>query len=179
VEGGVIYAVSAVLRDVIAAKGVATLRLDLAPDRETRRLIKDLSVPRGKHTMATHLERRAGIAGVKAGLLREVLSKEKFADPVLLAAAIKSLPLRLVSPRPVGEAISTAGGVPFEELDERLMVRRMPGVFCAGEMLDWESPTGGYLLTACLATGRAAGAGAITWMQDRRAGLVSATRKTP
>jgi uncharacterized flavoprotein (TIGR03862 family) len=168
VEGGVIYAVSAALRDVIAAKGVATLRLDLAPDREVQRLIKDLSRPRGKHTMATHLERRAGIAGVKAGLLREVVPKAEFADPVRLGAAVKSLPLRLVAARPLEEAISTAGGVRFEGLDEQLMFRRLPGVFGAGEMLDWEAPTGGYLLTACLATGRAAGAGALTWITERR-----------
>lgn len=179
VEGGVIYAVSAGLRDVIAAKGVATLRLDLAPDREVRRLIKDLSRPRGKHTMATQLERRAGIAGVKAGLLREVLPKEEFADPVLLAAAIKSLPLRLASPRPLAEAISTAGGVLFEELDTWLMIRKLPGVFCAGEMLDWEAPTGGYLLTACLATGRMAGVGAVAWMRAGQARRGSATRTTP
>ncbi|MBM4127647.1 MAG: TIGR03862 family flavoprotein [Nitrospira sp.] len=179
VEGGVIYAVSAGLRDVIAAKGVATLRLDLAPDREIRRLSKDLSRPRGKQTIATQLARRAGIIGVKAGLLREVLSKEEFADPVLLAAAIKSLPLRLVSPRPLAEAISTAGGVPFEELDERLMIRRLPGVFSAGEMLDWEAPTGGYLLTACLATGRIAGVGAVAWVREGRARPVSATRTAP
>lgn len=167
VEGGVIYSVSAGLRDVIAGKGVATLRLDLAPDREVQRLIKDLSQPRGKRTMAAQLERRAGIAGVKAGLLREVLSKEEFADPVRLAAAIKSLPLRLVATRPIAEAISTAGGVTFEGLDERLMFRRLPGVFGAGEMLDWEAPTGGYLLTACLATGHTAGAGALKWLTER------------
>ena len=166
VEGGLIYAVSASLRDVIAAKGVATLRLDLAPDREVQRLIKDLSRPRGKRTMATHLERRAGIAGVKGGLLREVIPKEEFTDTVRLAAAIKSLPLRLVATRPIEEAISTAGGVRFEGLDEQLMFRRLPGVFGAGEMLDWEAPTGGYLLTACLATGRAAGAGALKWLTE-------------
>jgi predicted flavoprotein YhiN len=159
--------VSAGLRDVIAGKGVATLRLDLAPDREVQRLIKDLSQPRGKRTMAAQLERRAGIAGVKAGLLREVLSKEEFADPVRLAAAIKSLPLRLVATRPIAEAISTAGGVTFEGLDEQLMFRRLPGVFGAGEMLDWEAPTGGYLLTACLATGHTAGAGALKWLTER------------
>lgn len=167
-EGGVIYSVSAALRDVIAAKGVATLQLDLAPDRDVQRMIKDLSRPRGKRTIATHLERRAGIAGVKAGLLREVLSKEEFADPVRLAAAIKSLPLRLVATRPLEEAISTAGGVKFEGLNEQLMFRRLPGVFGAGEMLDWEAPTGGYLLTACLATGRAAGIGALKWLTERR-----------
>ena len=164
VEGGVIYAVSASLRDEILAKGVAILRLDLAPDRDMPRLTHDLSRSRGKRTMATHLQRQAHIEGVKAGLLREVVSKEDFADPARLAVAIKSLPLRLVAPRPLEEAISTAGGVPFEALDARLMVRNLPGVFCAGEMLDWEAPTGGYLLTACFATGRAAGTGAVAWL---------------
>ena len=117
--------------------------------------------------MATHLERRAGIEGVKAGLLREVVSKEDFTDPTRLAAAIKALPLRLIAPRPLEEAISTAGGVSFEALTKQLMVRRLPGVFCAGEMLDWEAPTGGYLLTACFATGRAAGTGAVEWAQKK------------
>jgi len=166
VEGGVIYSVSAALRDEILAKGTATLRLDLAPDRDVPRLTHDLSRPRGKRTMATHLQRQAHIEGVKAGLLREVVSKEDFADPARLAAAIKSLPLRLVSPRPLEEAISTAGGVPFEALDRRLMVRKLPGIFCAGEMLDWEAPTGGYLLTACFASGRVAGVGAAAWLKE-------------
>jgi uncharacterized flavoprotein (TIGR03862 family) len=167
VEGGVIYTVSASLRDEILAKGGAILRLDLAPDRDVPRLTRDLSKPRGKRTMATHLQRQAHIEGVKAGLLREVASKEDFVDPARLAAAIKALPLRLVAPRPVEEAISTAGGVPFNALDERLMIRALPGLFCAGEMLDWEAPTGGYLLTACFATGRAAGAGAAAWLYKR------------
>jgi len=166
VEGGVIYAVSASLRNEILAKGVATLRLDLTPDRDMPRLTRDLTRPRGKRTMATHLQRQAHIEGVKAGLLREVVSKENFADPVRLAAAIKSLPLRLVAPRPLEEAISTAGGVPFEALDARLMIRTLPGIFCAGEMLDWEAPTGGYLLTACFAKGQAAGAGAVDWLLE-------------
>jgi len=166
VEGGVIYAVSASLRDEIMAKGVATLRLDLAPDRDVPRLTHDLSRPRGKRTMATHLQRQAHIEGVKAGLLREVVTKEDFADPARLAAAIKALPLRLIAPRPLEEAISTAGGVPFEALDERLMIRALPGLFCAGEMVDWEAPTGGYLLSACFATGLAAGAGAVAWLKE-------------
>lgn len=170
VEGGVIYTVSAALRDEILAKGSATLRLDLAPDRDVPRLTHDLLRPRGKRTMATHLHRQAHIEGVKAGLLREVVSKEDFADPARLAAAIKSLPLRLVAPRPLEEAISTAGGVSFESLDEQLMVRMLPGVFCAGEMLDWEAPTGGYLLTACFATGQTAGAGAVAWLTKRGEG---------
>ena len=117
--------------------------------------------------MATHLARQAGIAGVKSALRREVFSQDTFDDPVRLAQAIKSVPLTLVAPRPLEEAISTAGGVKFEDLDDRLMLRRFPGVFCAGEMLDWEAPTGGYLLTACLATGYAAGAGAVTWILNR------------
>jgi uncharacterized flavoprotein (TIGR03862 family) len=165
VEGGVIYTVSAPLRDEILAKGIATLRLDLAPDRDVPRLTHDLSRPRGKRTMATHLQRQAHIEGVKAGLLREVVSKEDFVDPARLAASIKALPLRLVAPRPLEEAISTAGGVPFNALDKRLMIRTLPGLFCAGEMLDWEAPTGGYLLTACFATGQAAGSGAVAWLR--------------
>jgi uncharacterized flavoprotein (TIGR03862 family) len=167
VEGGVIYAVAPFLRDEIEATGRGTLRLDLAPDRELPRLIKDLSQPRGKKTMATHLQRRAHIDGVKAGLLREIVSKEDFADPTRLAAAIKSLPLALTAPRPLQEAISTAGGVTCEALDKRLMLKALPGIFCAGEMVDWEAPTGGYLLTACFASGRTAGAGAVAWLTER------------
>jgi uncharacterized flavoprotein (TIGR03862 family) len=166
-EGGVIYAVSAPLRDAVTSTGAATIWLDLSPDRDVTRLIADLSQPRGKRTLATQLERRAGIAGVKAGLLREVVPKEAFRHPEQLAAAIKSLPISVVSPRPVDEAISTAGGVSFAALDDRLMIRALPGVFCAGEMLDWEAPTGGYLLTACFATGRAAGHGAVAWLDEQ------------
>lgn len=165
VEGGVIYAVSADVRDEIQAKGVAVLRLDLAPERDLPRLTHDLLRPRGKRTMATHLQRQAGITGVKSALLHEVLAKEDFRDPVKLAAAIKSLPLTFVAPRPLEEAISTAGGVTFEALDDRLMIRALPGVFCAGEMLDWEAPTGGYLLTTCFASGRVAGAGVVEWLR--------------
>lgn len=178
VEGGVIYGVSSVLRDRIEKDGQATLMVDLAPDRDQGRLMRDLSKPRGKRTMATHLERQAGIAGVKSALLREVCPKDAFADPAYLAEAIKAVPLKLVAARPLEEAISTAGGVTLEELDDRLMIRRLPGVFCAGEMLDWEAPTGGYLLTACLATGYAAGAGAVTWFLKRRTGSVSTIRTT-
>lgn len=164
IEGGLIYALSAPLRDTIAATGSATLLLDLAPGRSLERLIEDLSRPRGARSMASHLQSKAGIEGVKAGLLRECTAKETFAHPARLAAAIKALPVVLAAPRPLDEAISTAGGVPFEDLDDRLMVRALPGVFCCGEMLDWEAPTGGYLLTACCATGRAAGSGAADWL---------------
>ncbi|HNP61061.1 MAG TPA: TIGR03862 family flavoprotein [Nitrospirales bacterium] len=168
IEGGVIYAISAWLRDEIVKRGTVLLRLDLAPDRDVSRLISDLSRPRGSRSMASHLQRRVGISGVKAGLLREYVSKKDFADPILLGTAIKSLPLRLVAPRPLEEAISTAGGVAFEALDGRLMIRTLPGVFCSGEMLDWEAPTGGYLLTACFASGHAAGVGAVRWFQSTR-----------
>ena len=165
VEGSLIYALSARLRDEIEAAGVALLRLDLAPGRDLARLVHELSRGRGSSSMANHLRRRAGIDGVKAGLLRELLRADDFADPERLAAAIKALPLRLIAPRPLDEAISSAGGVDFEDLDQHLMIKRMPGVFCAGEMLDWEAPTGGYLLTACFASGRAAGAGAVAWLK--------------
>jgi len=166
VEGGVVYVVSALLRDEIARTGAATLWLDLAPERDVPWLTQELSRPRGKRTVATHLQRYARIDGVKAALLREVIPKEDFTDPARLAAAIKRLPLTLVAARPLEEAISTAGGVMFEALDERLMICKVPGLFCAGEMLDWEAPTGGYLLTACFATGRAAGAGSVAWLQS-------------
>jgi uncharacterized flavoprotein (TIGR03862 family) len=167
VEGGIVYMVSATIRDMIAAEEAATLWLDLVPDRPLDRLVRDLSRARGKRTVATHLTRNAGITGVKAGLLREVVTNDVLADPVRVAAAIKSLPLTLIAPRPLDEAISTAGGVLFDALDPHLMVCSRPGVFCAGEMLDWEAPTGGYLLTACLATGRLAGISAAQWSQAR------------
>jgi uncharacterized flavoprotein (TIGR03862 family) len=165
VEGSLIYALSAPLRDGIAASGDAVLHLDLAPGRELPRLIDELSRPRGSRSLSSHLQSRTGLKGVKAGLLRETVPAEEFADPARLAAAIKALPLRLVAPRPLAEAISSAGGVAFEALDEHLMIRALPGVFCAGEMLDWEAPTGGYLLTACFASGRAAGLGALAWLK--------------
>lgn len=168
VEGGVIYPLAACLRDEIEVKGSTVLRVDLTPDRPMPDLLRDLARPRGKRTVATHLKRRARIDGVKAGLLRELLTKNDFADSARLAAGIKSLPVRLIAPRPVAEAISTAGGVPFEALDDRLMIRALPGVFCAGEMLDWEAPTGGYLLTACFASGQAAGKGAVDWLRRGR-----------
>jgi uncharacterized flavoprotein (TIGR03862 family) len=163
IEGSLVYAFSAALRDAIDANGCATLQLDLAPARSHAHLAAELARPRGTRSLANHLRVRAGIDGVKAGLLRELLAPEDFGDPGRLAAAIKSLPLRLVATRPIDEAISTAGGVPFEALDENLMLRALPGVFCAGEMLDWEAPTGGYLLSACFATGRAAGHAAAAW----------------
>jgi len=168
VEGSLVYAASAGIRDEIETVGAATIHLDLLPDREIERVTREVAHPRGTRSMSSHLQSRTGIKGVKMGLLRELVPAADFADPVRLAAVIKALPLRLVAPRPIEEAISTAGGVPFEALDKDLMIRALPGVFCAGEMLDWEAPTGGYLLTACFATGRAAGSGALAWLNGQR-----------
>ena len=169
IEGGLVYALSALLRDEITVKGAAVIYLDLLPGREPSRVLAEIAHPRGAKSLSTHLQSRLGIKGVKTGLLREAVPKDAFADPARLAAALKALPVRLVAARPIDEAISTAGGVAFEALDERLMIRTLPGVFCAGEMLDWEAPTGGYLLSACFAGGRAAGAGALAWFDARAA----------
>lgn len=164
VEGGLIYSASAAARDEIEAKGSTVLRVDLRPDRSEQKLTEELSRPRGRASFATYLRKAGGLEGVKAGLVRELVSDADRADARKLAAAIKSLPISLRAPRPIAEAISTAGGVPFAALDENLMLAQTPGVFLAGEMLDWEAPTGGYLLTACLATGRAAGDGVLRWL---------------
>jgi hypothetical protein len=165
IEGSLVYALSAPLRDAIAAEGMATLHLDLAPGRDFQRLLADLSRPRGGRSLAEHLRRQAGIDGVKAALLYEILGKHCGDDIGRLARTIKRLPLRLLRARPIEEAISSAGGVRLEAMDASLMLRAMPGVFCAGEMLDWEAPTGGYLLTACFASGRRAGLGAVEWLR--------------
>lgn len=164
VEGSLIYAASALLRDAMEAGGNALITLDLAPDRSSEWLIEKLSTSRGSRTMASHLEKAVGIKGVKAGLLREFVSKDHFTKPERLAYFIKHLPVPLNAARPLEEAISSAGGVTFESLDEHLMLRSLPGVFCAGEMLDWEAPTGGYLLTACFASGYTAGHGILRWL---------------
>ena len=167
IEGSLIYALSAAIRERIDAAGSATLNIDLAPGRPLERVLAEVSHPRGARSLASHLQSRVGIAGVKMALLRECLSPDELADPARLAAAIKALPLRLTATRPLDEAISSAGGVRFEDLDAGLMVRRQPGLFMAGEMLDWEAPTGGYLLTACFASGRRAGEGALAWLAGR------------
>ena len=166
VEGSLVYAASALFRDEIEAKGRAVMLLDLSPDRIHNWLVEKLSKPRGSRSMTSHLEKTVGIKGVKAGLLREFLSKEDFANPASLAHLIKNLPVPLIATRPLDEAISSAGGVKFESLDENLMLRSMPGVFCAGEMLDWEAPTGGYLITACMASGVTAGEGVLKWLSS-------------
>ncbi|GBC55451.1 NAD(FAD)-utilizing dehydrogenases [Stutzerimonas stutzeri] len=165
IEGSLVYALSAPIRNTINRDGAATVLLDLLPDRNLTQIASALARPRGSQSMAKHLHRQLKFDGVKAALLRELTDATTFQAPQALAAAIKALPIRLVRPRPLDEAISSAGGVPFEELDEDLMLRRLPGVFCAGEMLDWEAPTGGYLLTACFASGRAAAEGMLRWLR--------------
>jgi uncharacterized flavoprotein (TIGR03862 family) len=165
IEGSLVYALSAPLRDAIAAQGSVAIELDLAPDKTLERIVAEVAHPRGARSLSSHLQSRAGIRGVKMALLHEILLREQLRDPAQLAHAIKSLPLTLVSARPLDEAISSAGGVRFETLDANLMLRDLPGVFCAGEMLDWEAPTGGYLLSACFASGRAAGEGALTYLK--------------
>ncbi len=165
VEGSLIYALSAPLRDQIAAAGSATIYLDLVPDFSAERVHAEVTRPRGARSMASHLQSRLGIKGVKSGLLRECLSKDEFADTDRLAASLKMLPVTLKRARPIDEAISSAGGVCFEGIDAQTgMLLAAPGVFVAGEMVDWEAPTGGYLLTACFASGRAAGRGALAWL---------------
>ncbi|MHB1592213.1 MAG: TIGR03862 family flavoprotein [Sulfuricella sp.] len=165
VDGSLIYALSARLRDEIEIAGAAVIDLDLVPGRELSTVIAELARPRGSRSMASHLQSRLGIKGVRAGLLRECVPAQDYADAAHLGTAIKALPVRLIAPRPLDEAISSAGGVAFEALDERLMIRSLPGVFCGGEMLDWEAPTGGYLLTACFSSGCAAGLGALAWLE--------------
>jgi len=163
VEGSLVYAASADLRERIAREGHADVVLDLLPDRAEADLADALARPRGKRSIGEHLRRSAKLEGVRAGLLFEIATLEERADPARLAARIKHLPLRLLRTRPLAEAISSAGGVRLEGLDENLMLGARPGVFCAGEMLDWEAPTGGYLLTACFASGVRAGRGAAAW----------------
>lgn len=168
IEGSLVYALSAAIRETINQHDSATVHLDLLPQTPLTKLQTALSKPRGSQSMAKHLHRQAGIDGVKAALLRELASADVFNDPALLASAIKSLPITLIRPRPLDEAISTAGGVPFEQLDDKLMLKALPGIFCAGEMLDWEAPTGGYLLTACFASGRRAAQGMLEWLPHTR-----------
>jgi uncharacterized flavoprotein (TIGR03862 family) len=165
VEGSLVYAASALLRDEIARHGHATFHLDLLPDRSAEHVRAEVAHPRGTRSLSSHLKSRLGLDGIKMALLYELCTKDALAQSASLAAAIKALPVRLVAARPIDEAISSAGGVALEELDANLMVRSQPGTFCAGEMLDWEAPTGGYLLTAAMASGRRAGEGALAWLE--------------
>ena len=165
VEGNLIYAASGPVRDALLAHGEATVHIDLLPQRDAIFVAAEVARPRGSRSLATHLKSRLGVDGVKASLLHELLARDVLNNPVELAAAIKALPLRVTAPRPLDEAISSAGGVRFEALDEGLMLHAQTGVFCAGEMLDWEAPTGGYLLTACMASGLCAGQSALAFLR--------------
>jgi len=166
VEGSLIYAASALLREEIARCGSATFRLDLRPDLMPEQVLKEVCHPRGSRSLSSHLKSRLKLDGIKAALLHELLDKDAMNDPLQLATAIKSLPITLVGVRPLDEAISSAGGVRFDALDQHLQLKAekvsATPVFCAGEMLDWEAPTGGYLLTACFASGRIAGSGVLS-----------------
>lgn len=165
IEGSVIYAISADLRHTIEKYGSAELICDLCPGRSIERLRKDLNAPRGKRSMTDHLRRHTGLEGVKIGLLYELLSKEDWQNNEKIIQAIKSYRIKLTSTRPIDEAISTAGGVTRTALDANLMSHVRPGIFFAGEMLDWEAPTGGYLLTASMSSGRHAGLAVCQWLK--------------
>ncbi|MGR8940996.1 MAG: NAD(P)/FAD-dependent oxidoreductase [Gammaproteobacteria bacterium] len=166
VEGSLIYALSSLLREQIGTQGETVIHLDLTPDRDAAQLTARLAAPRGKQSFANHLRKCAKLDGVKAALLREQMPDIATLDACRQAAAIKALPIVLQASSAIDEAISTAGGVSLSELDGKLMLKRLSGVFCAGEMLAWDAPTGGYLLTACFATGRQAGLGALEWLQN-------------
>lgn len=167
VEGSLIYAHAAALRDELETVGAAALTVDLAPGRTLERLAAELARQSGKASFSSRLRKGAGLDGVKAALLRECVADIASLGPDALATFIKALPLRLLRSRPIAEAISSAGGVRFDAVDETYMLKALPGVFVAGEMLDWEAPTGGYLLTACFATGRAAAEGVDSWLSNR------------
>jgi uncharacterized flavoprotein (TIGR03862 family) len=167
-EGSLVYAASSLLRDDIIRTGSATFQLDLLPDMPAERVLAEVLHPRGTRSLSSHLKSRLHIDGIKAGILHELLSKDAFNNPLQLATAIKSLPITLIATRPIDEAISTAGGVLFEAMTPGLMLESLPGVFCAGEMLDWEAPTGGYLLQACFASGRRAGQGVLDFLQEEK-----------
>jgi len=173
IEGGAIYALSAELREAILSAGQATLQIALRPDLEARDLIARLSAPKGKQSLSNFLRKAAHLSPVAIGLLQEAAKATGASltsmSPADLANLINAVPVELTGVAPIARAISTAGGIPFSELDSDFMLRRLPGVFAAGEMLDWEAPTGGYLLQASFATGAAAGRGALKWLKTRMA----------
>jgi len=171
VEGSLIYQFSRYLRERVLSQGSATFTIDLVPERTYDQVCAEVQRPRGSRSLSSHLKSRLGISGVKMALLWEALGRGAPADPERLAKTIKALPITVTSARPLAEAISTAGGVTFEAVDKYLMLKALPGVFVAGEMLDWEAPTGGYLLTACLAQGRWAGEGVRKWLEVQPNGL--------
>ena len=166
-EGSLIYAASAALRDQIKQQGVASIHLDLLPGRTLAQTLKELQHPRGARSLSSHLKSRLGLEGVKMGLLNELLSPAVLQNPESLATAIKALPIQLSATRPMDEAISTAGGVAWQGVKNDFQMTSLPGIFCAGEMLDWEAPTGGYLLTACMSTGVQAAKGLHAFLEGR------------
>jgi uncharacterized flavoprotein (TIGR03862 family) len=168
-EGSLVYAASAQLRDEVMRTGSATFTLDLLPDMSAEKVLQEVSHPRGSRSLSSHLKSRLSLEGIKAAILHELLDKAAINDPAQLAVAIKALPITVQATRPIDEAISSAGGVLFEVLNAGQMLEQLPGVFCAGEMLDWEAPTGGYLLHASFATGRKAGQGVLQWLGSQPA----------
>jgi uncharacterized flavoprotein (TIGR03862 family) len=150
IEGSAVYAISAALRDQWLETGDATVTLDLTPDRDLADVTARLNKPRGKNSLGNHLRKTLGLDATKTALIFETTPRETLNDPAKLASAIKALPLKITKPRPIDEAISTAGGVAWEELDETFQLKKRPGTYCVGEMVDWEAPTGGYLLTGCI-----------------------------
>ena len=167
IEGSLVYAHSAALRDRLKRHGHANLAVDLAPGRSIERLERDLARQDAKASFANRLRKGAGLEGVKVALIRELVPQANQLPPQELAILIKGLPIPLLRPRPITEAISSAGGLDWSELDENYMLKAVPGLFAAGEMLDWEAPTGGYLLTACFSTGRAAAKGIENWLRTK------------
>lgn len=168
VEGSLIYSLSGLFREQIKDHGSANITLDLLPDLPLHRAVQHCEHPRGSRSVSGHLQSRLNLRGAKTALLRELCPAETLQNPVLLANAIKALPLTLCAPRPIAEAISTAGGVRLEALNRDLMIRNLPGLFCAGEMLDWDAPTGGYLMTACFSSGKVAGKAALHWVTHKK-----------
>ncbi len=174
IEGGAIYALSAELREAIDKSGRATLHIALRPDLDMKELIAKISAPKGKQSLSNFLRKAVSLSPVAIGLLQEAAKASGASlaslSPADLASLINAVPIELTGVAPIARAISTAGGIAFDELDADFMLRRLPGVFAAGEMLDWEAPTGGYLLQASFATGAAAGRGALKWLRIRRMG---------
>ncbi|MBP1860211.1 TIGR03862 family flavoprotein [Rhizobium herbae] len=165
IEGSLVYAHAAALRDRLIRQGEASLIVDLSPGRSVARLAKDLARQDAKASLSNRLRKGGGLEGVKAALVRELGAQSILNDAAQLAHLIKALPIPVVRPRPIAEAISSAGGIGLHGVDDRFMLKAVPGLFAAGEMLDWEAPTGGYLLTACFATGRAAAQGIDGWLR--------------
>lgn len=166
VEGSLIYTFSPLIREQLKKGKTAHLTIDLAPDYSAEKLLERLNKPRGKHSVSNHIRKRIGINGVKLGLLNEFVPRATMKTTAKLAQYIKALPIPVDSLRPIEEAISVAGGIQYTALNDNLMINALPGIFSAGEMNDWEAPTGGYLLSACLAQGRQAARGAIQWMNN-------------